>query len=91
MSLVSVWEIQIKQQSGKLGLKTSLANLLIEQERNGLQLLDITTAHILALSELPDHRRDPFDRLLIARARTEGLTLITQDSTVSRYPVSIIW
>lgn len=92
ISLVSVWEIQLKIQIGKLSLKLDLRSLLEEQQReNGIQLLPITLPHILGLAGLPDYHRDPFDRLLIAQAQVEGLALLSSDANIVRYPVPVIW
>ncbi len=67
LSLASIWEIQIKVALGKLDLKGDLATIVdIQIEQNSIQLLSIDAKHIYALSNLPAHHRDPFDRLLIA-------------------------
>ena len=92
LSLVSVWEIQIKYQLGKLQLRLSLAELIEEQQRaNQLEILPITLIHILGLTDLPTHHRDPFDRLLIAQAVSERLTLISHDPHIAQYHVHVIW
>lgn len=91
LSLVSVWEIQIKAQLGKLQLRTALAKVIADQQQNGVTLLPITLSHILALQSLPPHHRDPFDRLLIAQAQMEGATLLSKDGEFSGYTVSVIW
>ena len=91
LSLVSVWEIQIKSSLGKLPLSLPLAQIIGEQqERHGLQLLPITPAHIYALESLPLHHKDPFDRLLIAQAITENLPFASADSLLAPYPVTLI-
>jgi PIN domain nuclease of toxin-antitoxin system len=73
VSMASLWEIQIKHTLGKLELDIPLEQIVHEQFRGGFALLDIRAAHILALNELPRHHGDPFDRMMIARARrTEG-------------------
>lgn len=92
LSLASIWELQIKYQAGKLDLNRPLANI-VEQQLSGnhIVLLPISLPHILALGELPNHHRDPFDRILIAQARVEGLTLITHDPTIAKYPVTTLW
>lgn len=92
ISMVSLWEIQIKHQLGKLDLSKPLEQIVREQrEKNGFRLLTIDLPHVLALSTLPDHHRDPFDRLLIAQAMIEHLTLITNDAQIARYPVQTVW
>jgi len=92
LSLASVWEIQIKSQLGKLTLPKSLAEIVERQQQtNQIELLPITLTHILALSQLPDHHRDPFDRLLIAQARVENISIISNDSVFRQYAVQVVW
>lgn len=92
LSVVSVWEIQIKHQLGKLTLKMPLRDILETQQRdNGIRILPIAVEHILALEELPMHHRDPFDRLLIAQAKTEQLMLLSCDPIFQSYPVQVMW
>jgi PIN domain nuclease of toxin-antitoxin system len=92
LSLASVWELQIKMQLGKLALHLPLADVLRDQqEKNGLVLEPVTLEDILAFSALPAVHRDPFDRLIIAQANRGGFHLVTHDSELARYPVSVIW
>ena len=91
LSLVSLWEIQIKSDLGKLPLSLPLAEILRDQQAAGLQLLPITPAHIFALGTLPPHHKDPFDRLLIAQAIAEGLPLASMDSLFAPYAVPVLW
>lgn len=92
LSMVSLWEMQLKTQLGKLQFKLSLNELIEAQQRiNGLQLLSIEPQHIYALGQLPFHHKDPFDRLLVAQAITESLPLISADPTLSAYPAQILW
>lgn len=92
LSVVSVWEIQIKHQLGKLTLAQPLADVIGAQQRqNGLQLLDISLAHVLEIERLPLHHRDPFDRLLIAQARVENAALLSNDQGLRRYDVRLVW
>ena len=82
VSVASVWEISIKAGLGKLpGLNDPEA--LINDAR--LRLLDIDIAHAQQVAHLPHHHRDPFDRMLIAQAQVEGLTLITDDWKIEQY------
>lgn len=91
LSLVSLWEIQIKSGLGKLPLALPLAEIIRDQQaRHGLQILPITPTHVFALETLPPHHRDPFDRPLIAQAMTEGLPLASVDGLLSLYPGSVI-
>ena len=90
LSVASVWEMQIKHQLGKLPLSMPLAELVGSQgEANGVALLGIALRHVLALEALPPLHGDPFDRLLIAQARVEGLALLTADDMLLRYDVRI--
>ncbi len=92
LSVASVWETQIKLQLGKLRLSLPLAKLIeSQQQTNGLQVLPITLAHVLAIEQLPDHHKDPFDRLLIAQANVEGAVLISQDPLFAKYSVKVVW
>ena len=92
LSIVSVWEIQIKAQLGRLSLQGDLAEVIQEQQKiNGIELLPITLRHVLALSESPSHHGDPFDRLLISQSRIEDVTLVSRDRIFSSYPVDVLW
>jgi PIN domain nuclease of toxin-antitoxin system len=92
LSLVSLWELQIKTQLGKLRLSMPLQITLHEQQRvNNIQLLAISPAHIFALESLPNYHRDPFDRLLIAQSLAEGLPILSRDSVLAQYPAHVIW
>jgi PIN domain nuclease of toxin-antitoxin system len=88
---VSPWEIQIKQQPGKLRLHSNLSDLVETQiERNGLIILPVKLTHIYALGDLPYHHKCPFDRMLIAQAKVESLTLVTVDEQIGQYDVSTL-
>lgn len=92
LSVASVWEMQIKLQLGKLKLKSSLNSLIETQQRaNDLQILPVELRHVLALSDLPPHHKDPFDRLLIAQALAEDALLVSADAMFSRYSVKLFW
>ena len=92
LSIASVWEIQIKQQLGKLELDLSLPELIKEQRlNNGLQLLAIETEHIFALSSLPFHHKDPFDRLILVQSQIESLKLASADTAFTAYGVELFW
>ncbi|MCY7284660.1 MAG: type II toxin-antitoxin system VapC family toxin [Cyanobacteria bacterium CAN_BIN43] len=91
-SLVSVWEMQIKIQLGKLQLQDPLSEiLLMQQSENNLQMLPIQLDHIWALEDLPQHHRDPFDRLLIAQAQVEDIAVVTSDDVFDQYSVQRFW
>ena len=92
LSLVSIWEMQIKSQLGKLSFDLPLADLIErQQEVNDLYLLPIELTHIYNLASLPNHHRDPFDRLLMAQALIENINLISIDKVFDQYPVDRIW
>lgn len=92
LSVASLWEIQIKSQLGKLRLSTPLRELVASQrETNGLVLLSILPDHTYALDDLPAIHKDPFDRMIVAQARTEHLRLLTHDEVVRQYPVEVEW
>ncbi len=90
MSDASIWEMQIKVQLGKIDLKLPLKDLIESQEQeNEVEVLHITTNHILQLENLPFHHKDPFDRILIAQSIVEGLTVITVDPEFRAYPAKL--
>ena len=88
ISAISIWEILIKSNLGKIKMPT---RGLEEQIRNnGFSALPISVSHALAAGALPMHHRDPFDRMLIAQAQVERLTLITSDTRIKQYKVSVL-
>lgn len=87
ISAATVWEISIKRSIGKLQAPANLLDVLL---RAGLQLLSITGAHAARVGELPDLHRDPFDRMLVAQAQLEQLTILTADAKISRYAVPTV-
>lgn len=91
LSVVSIWEIQIKKQLGKLELRIPLSEIVREQQENGIEILVIESAHILGLESLPNHHKDPFDRLLISQAVVEDAILISADPLIKQYPVKVEW
>jgi len=92
VSAATVWELQIKETLGKLRLRTSVRTMVDEQlEVNGLEFLPISLRHVWELGNLPHHHGDPFDRMLVAQARYEGLTLVSADKVMREYPVKLLW
>jgi PIN domain nuclease of toxin-antitoxin system len=87
VSSVTAWEIAIKRAAGKLRLKGDYQRGLA---RYRFTPLNITTEHALAVEALPSHHNDPFDRMLIAQAQLERLTLVTRDRKMNAYGVPII-
>lgn len=91
LSTVSVWEIIIKSQLGKLNLRLPLADIVTHQQTNGLQILSATLPHVLAVETLPLVHKDPFDRLLAAQSIVEGARLVSADAVFKHYSVQLIW
>ena len=92
VSHATPWEVAIKLSLGKLELQTSYDALFPGVlDANGFQLLPLSLEHYRTLIPLPRHHGDPFDRLLIAQALVEGLTLITCDPQFPAYGVPVLW
>lgn len=89
VSAASAWEIAIKTALGKLDFP--LATLPKALNDCDFAELPISVAHTLQLSALPQHHRDPFDRLLIAQAIAEGMTLVSRDPLLRLYQVAVRW
>jgi PIN domain nuclease of toxin-antitoxin system len=87
VSAVTAWEIAIKRAAGRLRFPLDLFDATVD--RMGCEILPIWPAHSIAAGALPRHHNDPFDRMLIAQALTEGLTLVTSDQTSRRYDVPV--
>ena len=90
VSVVSLWEIAIKHSLRKEGMPISASEALDYFVASGYNLLSIEAKHTLLLSELPLHHQDPFDRLLIAQARTESMQLMSRDGHIAKYKDSVI-
>ena len=88
LSAVVVWEVAIKRSLGKLDAPGDLAATLLGA---GAQALPVGIDHAEAVSELPWHHRDPFDRLLIAQATIEGAVLVSDDQALRAYGVPLVW
>ena len=87
VSAVAVWEVAIKQSLGKL---SAIPNLLDVVEESGFASLPVTLRHGVAAGALPLHHRDPFDRMLIAQAQIEELTIVTHDRAFADYDVAVL-
>lgn len=88
VSSATIWEIEIKRTLHKLEAPDDLAGLVDE---SGFEHLDISHEHAREAGRLPLHHGDPFDRMLIAQARLEGLTLATADPEIRRYDVPVFY
>lgn len=92
ISVVSLWEMQIKQQLGKMEVGVQLVDLVrLQQETNNAVVVPVLLSHVLELDNLPFHHRDPFDRILIAQARVEEATLLSRDNVFAQYDVELVW
>lgn len=87
VSVASIWEFSIKSALGKLTIRKNYLQLL---EDHGFIVLDITAKHAQAVAKLPLHHHDPFDRLLIAQALEDNLTLVSTDKQIAKYNVPLI-
>ena len=92
VSLASCWEIAIKVSLGRLTVRSSLERFIAEQmAANGFEPLAITLAHAVGVSALPFHHRDPFDRMLVAQALDQDLSIVSIDPVFEKYGVRRIW
>jgi len=89
-SIASAWEIAIKGGLGKIsGVGDAAAFVRTRLQRQQIVTLGISLDHVLGVANLPPHHRDPFDRLLVAQAQVESLTIITADRKIGRYDVAV--
>lgn len=87
VSAATVWEIEIKRALGRLRAPDDIAARV---DDSGYERLTITFEHAAEAGRLPRHHGDPFDRMLVAQARLEGLTLVTADESIRRYDVPVL-
>lgn len=88
VSAVVLWEVAIKRLLGKLDAPSDLFDQLL---RAGVELLPISPNHADRVGALPLHHHDPFDRLLVAQAECDGLTLVSADRELANYGVEVLW
>ena len=92
LSAISYWEVIIKQQIGKLPLSTDWVQRFDEEMSiNQIIWLDVRKSHCQRYGSLPMLHRDPFDRMLIAQALHERMTLLTRDENIQQYAITTIW
>jgi PIN domain nuclease of toxin-antitoxin system len=91
LSIASLWEIAIKSSLGKLELQGNFTQIASFLNDNDIEVLPITFDHIQRLLLLEFHHRDPFDRMIIAQALAENLSLATKDEVFHHYPVTVLW
>ena len=91
-SVASAWELAILQGLGRVHLHVPLERIFTESlAALGVRLLPIQLAHVAALRALPQLHRDPFDRMLIAAAAAEGLSIVSRDGAFEQYGVPVVW
>ena len=91
LSIISLWEIVIKSSSNKLEFNYSLAEVNYFLSLNNIKTLGINTDNLEVLTNLAFYHKDPFDRIIIAQAISENLTIVSADRHFSAYPVSVLW
>jgi PIN domain nuclease of toxin-antitoxin system len=91
ISSVSLWEIAIKMNLGKLDLKISFDDLLNAITGSNFEVLQVEDKYLKLLFDLPNIHKDPFDRLIITTAIADSLTIITADENIQKYDVKYNW
>jgi PIN domain nuclease of toxin-antitoxin system len=91
LSAASVWELAIKSSLGRLTLPSPVLDYLSAKVREGLRVMPIEWPHAAAVERLPFHHRDPFDRLIVAQAQFDRLTIVTKDRVFRKYGVEVVW
>jgi len=92
LSAISGWEIVIKASLGRIDLPDHPSHYITRQmAENAIMGLPVEMSHALQVFSLPDHHRDPFDRMLIAQAQVERMPILSADSMMSRYDVQQVW
>ncbi|MEZ5935893.1 MAG: type II toxin-antitoxin system VapC family toxin [Alphaproteobacteria bacterium] len=92
VSICSIWEVAIKARLGRLDMPDDLEGFFADQlPLNGFTVLPIHLHHAARVRHLADHHRDPFDRLLVAQAQCEAVSLVSRDQWLSAYDVETIW
>jgi PIN domain nuclease of toxin-antitoxin system len=89
-SIASVWEVAIKISLGKLNFSGGVKGFINLIYKNNFELCNILPEYIFKLEKLPFHHRDPFDRMLVATALSENMSIISVDSNVSLYPIKCV-
>ena len=84
LSVASAWEMSIKAAAGRLNIPANLEEVLVNDQ---IDSLNIRVSHALTAAQLPDHHRDPFDRMMVAQASIEQMVFVTRDKLIPRYGV----
>ncbi|MFN4253915.1 MAG: type II toxin-antitoxin system VapC family toxin [Saprospiraceae bacterium] len=91
VSIAAVWEIAVKNSLGKLALNRPFAELRHQIQMNGFEIMPIRFEHAQRVNQMPFHHRDPFDRIMLAQALTDALTIISRDPLFEPYGVDLVW
>lgn len=92
LSIVSLWEIAIKSSIGKITLTGDFESIVHQALADAtIALLPINVPHVVEVSRFPFHHRDPFDRLIVAQARIDGLVIVSADDVFAAYNVTRLW
>ena len=91
VSIISLWEIALKVNKGKLDLGITLDELIEKIQESRIIIAPVKATHILGLSKLPPIHNDPFDRLLISAAISENMVILTADENIQQYNVKWVW
>ena len=91
LSVASIWEMLIKYELGKLPLPSPAADYILRQmETNRIAMLAIRAGHLVELEKLPPYHGDPFDRMLVAQARSEGIPILSADKVIRKYGTRVL-
>jgi len=91
VSAASLWEFAISCSMGRLHIDSGFPRFHANIVENCFAILPISKVYLEQLIGLPFHHRDPFDRLLVATAKADGMTVLTSDENISKYDVSVVW
>jgi PIN domain nuclease of toxin-antitoxin system len=91
LSMASAWEIAIKVSVGKLAIDGGIRAFLAQMGNSPISLLPVTQQHLEVVEALPLIHRDPFDRMLVAVAKADGMTILTADQNIQKYDVPFVW
>lgn len=91
VSVVSFWEIAIKQSIGKLVIESDIPRIEEICKERGIQVISILSEEIEGIKKLPKFHNDPFDRIIISQALQNDFCIITRDTIIPKYPVKTLW
>ena len=91
VSIVSLWEIAIKQSLGKIELQNSIQDIADKCHEADIKILPVETKCLDQIKKLPDIHRDPFDRLIVSQGISDDMVIVTKDALIQKYPVKTIW